>query len=119
MAHTRAPRLRNAFELEQYPMAGYASLPPEFTWRDDGERVVLSLREIPLAHVEPIGSAWVVRTLMHQIDPQAEPPARIAVPSLEHGKAWLTRWAECRRPLIVRTVAQCLIGKPPIWLKAS
>lgn len=86
-------------------MTGHASLAPEFTWRDESERAVLSLGKIALAHVEPIGNAWVVRTLMHQITP-VEPPARISVPTKEDGRAWIMHWAECRRAQIVHAVAQ-------------
>lgn len=89
-------------------MAGYERLPEEFNWRDDGHRHTLSLAKVPLAHVEPTGSGWVVRTLVHQFEPQGEPPSRISVPSLDHGKAWLTRWAQCRRPKLTRVVAQHL-----------
>lgn len=87
-------------------MAGYPSLPTEFTWRDDGQRHTLSLDEVPLAQVEPVGSGWVVRALVHQIELEGDPPSRISVPSLDHGKAWITRWAQCRQQALTRTVAQ-------------
>lgn len=100
-------------------MAGYIPLPPEFTWRDDGNRLVLSLREFPLAQVEPIRSGWVVHTLMHQID-TSELPTRIAVPSLQHGKAWITRWVQCRLPSIKRAIELHLNDdEPPALRRAS
>lgn len=100
-------------------MAGYKPLPSEFTWRDDGERMVLSLRDIPLAHIERTGSGWVVRTLIHLFDHQAEPPSRIAVPSLQHGKAWITRWAQCRRAAFERAVELKLSDSHPSGLRRA
>jgi hypothetical protein len=87
-------------------MAGYPSLPPSFGWRDDGHRLVLTMDDVPLAQVEPVGSGWVISTLMHLVEPQGDPPSRIAVPSLEHAKAWLAKWAQCRQVSIARDITK-------------
>lgn len=96
-------------------MASYKPLSPEFSWHEDGNRLVLRLQEIPLAQVEAAGHAWVVRTLMHD----GEPPARIAVPSPEEGKAWVTRWAQCRQSTLVRAIAQRLTERSPLALHSG
>ncbi|WP_157074073.1 hypothetical protein [Pseudoxanthomonas mexicana] len=86
-------------------MTGDTPLPAKFTWRDEGARVVLTMDHVPLAQVEPAGHAWVVRTLTHQLAPMGDPPSRIAVPSLQRGKAWLTRWARCHQQEIAAVIA--------------
>jgi hypothetical protein len=78
--------------------------PSPFAWREEGPRWVLTMHQVPLAQVEPAGHAWVVRTLLHQVAPATEPPSRIAVPSLQRGKAWLARWAQCHRDAIAAAV---------------
>lgn len=93
-------------------MASYKPLSPEFSWLEDGSRLVLRLQEIPLAQIEPAGNAWVVRTLLHD----GEPPARIAVPSPEDGKAWVMRWAQCRQSALVRAIAHRITGRSPAAL---
>lgn len=87
-------------------MPGYPPLPAAFAWRDDGHRLVLSLEEVPVAQVEAAGSAWIVRTLVHQLVPSGDPPSRIAVPSMDHGKAWITAWASRRQASLARAIAQ-------------
>ena len=87
-------------------MPGYPPLPAAFSWRDDGHRLVLSLEEVPLAQVEAAGSAWIVRTLVHQLVPSGDPPSRIAVPSMDQGRAWITAWASCRQASLASAIAQ-------------
>lgn len=86
-------------------MAGVTALLPDFLWRDEGERVTLCIGEFPVAKVEASGNGWVVRTLLHGTDVEDEPPSRISVPSLEQGKEWAVRWAQCRQLALVRARA--------------
>lgn len=86
-------------------MTRVATLLPDFLWRDEGERVTLCIGDIPVAKVEASGHGWVVRTLLQGAEVEDEPPSRISVPSLEQGKEWAVRWAQCRQLALVRATA--------------
>lgn len=94
-------------------MATANSLFPDFVWRDEGERLTLCIGEIPVAKVEESGGGWVVRTLLQGLDEDSGPPSRIAVPSLQQGKEWATRWAQCRQRSLMRATSHRLAGAEP------
>lgn len=88
-------------------MAYSKPLSTEFSWLEFSNRLILRLQEIPLAQIELVGDAWVVRTLMHD----GGQPARITVPSLDEGKAWVLRWATFCQRMLVRAIAKRLAAQ--------
>lgn len=94
-------------------MATANPLPPDFIWHDEGERSTLRIGPIPVAKVEESGSGWVVRTLVQGLNEDSEPPSRIAVPSLQQGKEWATRWAQCRWRSLMRATSHRPVGAEP------
>ncbi len=105
-------------------------LPPDFTWRQDGDMHCLMLDEYEVARIVPVGAGWVVQTVLNAPGIARQ---QLAVLSVERGKRWASSWLKQRLRLVVEACNRQDLAPPvshgparrhykwqnPTWARAS